>query len=418
MSTTLLQYLQAPNPEVRSFCRPGTVTINQSWSEVTGWREWREFNTSTLLSCYGSILNKEVPEEWLPSISPELTQLETEVWDEDSLRLLLARSINAQVNAALAIAYRLLYKDREKPVEIRGGGFATSHQETDFRFYPDWAAVRPSTTRHHYTNLCPGETKVGAKWTSWDSNLAHYDDVWRQGQTYAGNLCKTRYGYILTEEELVVFRVRTEKIESGIAKDRERRSTRHATDAASHVRRVSGMSQLSSISSGMSHLSISEYVETLSDVEYGPIEYRSLKWSDSGERMTVKLALFWLLMLASVPGGSKSVGEEYPPLDSWEEISGGYIHTSTGLRSHKLPGGAAVLNPRETSTPDLQQRSAETFIEDVKKIGHNKGEGWKLTLKDGSRLTMNQPRLRSSRNGKWYKVAKTGIDSYKWVEDH
>uniref|UniRef100_A0A093VY63 Uncharacterized protein n=1 Tax=Talaromyces marneffei PM1 TaxID=1077442 RepID=A0A093VY63_TALMA len=295
MSTTLLQYLQAPNPEVRSF----------------------------------------LPEEWLPSISPELTQLETEVWDEDSLRLLLARSINAQVNAALAIAYRLLYKDREKPVEIRGGGFATSHQETDFRFYPDWAAVRPSTTRHHYTNLCPGETKVGAKWTSWDSNLAHYDDVWRQGQTYAGNLCKTRYGYILTEEELVVFRVRTEKIESGIAKDRERRSTRHATDAASHVRRVS--------------------------------EYRSIKWSDSGERMTVKLALFWLLMLASVPGGSKSVGEEYPPLDSWEEISGGYIHTSTGLRSHKLPRGAAVLNPRETSTPDLQQRSAETFIEDVKK---------------------------------------------------
>jgi hypothetical protein len=351
MSITLLQYLQLPNPKIESYCKPGTVTINRSWSAVTGLKEWKEFNMNILLSCYGGILNAPVPDAWLPSVSPGLTGLEEEVWDEDSLRLLLARSLNPEVNAALAVAYRLLYEDREDPVEIRGGGVATRHQDTDFRFYPDWAAIRPSVRQHDhncYINLCPGETKVAAKWQSWAEKLPHYNNVWRQGQTYAGVVCKTRYGWLLTDEELVVFRIQTQKIEAGLAKERSRRATPHSS--ASHNRRISETSQLSSISSGMSDLSISDYIESNSNVEYGPIQYRSIPWSRNNGKMTIKLALFWILMLASVPETSKSVESGYPPLDSCIETSKGYIHTSTGLRSRTKPKNAVILDKMEFLT--------------------------------------------------------------------
>lgn len=123
-------------------------------------------------------------------------------------------------------------------------------------------------------------------------------------------------------------------------------------------------------------------------------------------------------MLASVPNTSKSVECEYPPLDSWVETSSGYFHTSTGLRSHKLPKGAVVLDMREHLTPESHHRSKEIFIEDVRKIRHDKREGWALTLNDDRRIKMEQPRLRSNANGRWYRVTKTGIDSFKWMDEH
>lgn len=118
--------------------------------------------------------------------------------------------------------------------------------------------------------------------------------------------------------------------------------------------------------------------------------------------MTVKLALFLLRVLASVPGTSKMVESGYPPLDSWIETTDGYTHFSTGRLRKRLPRDVIILdNPID----DM----ATIYVEDVGDINHEKRNGWILTTHDGQRIVMTDtPRLRRREHGEWYHLKKTG----------
>ena len=104
------------------------------------------------------------------------------------------------------------------------------------------------------------------------------------------------------------------------------------------------------------------YGEGLSDssawhygnVEYHPIEFKSIPWDESGEgKLTVKLALWWLHMMAAAPGCDTSVKTEYPPLNSWSTSSDGKCrHSSTGVLANKPP----LDQPTEPSTSASQRR--------------------------------------------------------------
>lgn len=81
---------------------------------------------------------------------------------------------------------------------------------------PDWAGVLRDSTQQRTSSILPGDTKVGSKWSSRDIQVGDVDSVYlakdwleplKQVFTYCREL-KVRYGYIITEKELVVIRIR------------------------------------------------------------------------------------------------------------------------------------------------------------------------------------------------------------------
>lgn len=112
-------------------------------------------------------------------------------------------------------------------VEMTAGGDAEGH---GVAHKPDWAGIRTfdSGDCRKTHNILPGDTKLSYKWTSeqivpkrLDEKDANKGWLWplRQLFTYCLNL-KTRYGYIITDKEVVVFRIRTppERLQQGQSK--------------------------------------------------------------------------------------------------------------------------------------------------------------------------------------------------------
>lgn len=291
----------------------------------------------------------------------------------------------AQVTAALHESYKYCYGDKEDPIEIRPGGFAKIQHNNSFQ--ADWAGVRSSVVQPNYRsywNLCPGIVKVASKWKSGDNHATGWEEPWSQIQTCCGVYWRTRYGYVLTDEELVVVRVRAAE-------------TAGANAPA-----------------------------------FAPLEFRRIAYSAHGKgRMTVKLALWFLHMIASAPGTETVIKCFYLPLHSYIKLkSGGYRHSSTGLGKTILPKDAAVYDPASTShavdDPAAREReraeihASEVYCEDVRKVKWIKEEQqWLIkTFQHGSGYYIpGTPRFRSKKDGRWYHLRHNRSDEYDWILD-
>ena len=315
-TTTLLEYLALPNPELDcSKSSTGANTFNASWDPITGLEDWADFNYEKLMLSYGHVLLQQVPS--LPETSPPLTKLTRKIVTEKTFEGVLERAIMPNVSAALRVAWPLCYSnhDPDDIAEIGKGDLARrGTTEEDDRYYADWAGVREyETTNFGYKNLCPGETKLASKWSTSKEGRRRtdYASPFNQTQTYCGRQWGVRHGYIITTEELVVIRVSKESIGPGLAASRAVRNASHqASDHLSHSRTFS----TETISSGFQAMSLdtgSSYKDdTNPNIEYGPLLFKSIPWSAAGKRtVTVKLALWWLHMETKK---DLSVQEAYP----------------------------------------------------------------------------------------------------------
>ncbi|KAK2875347.1 hypothetical protein FQN49_001665 [Arthroderma sp. PD_2] len=427
MATTLLEYLTEPNPNIdstRSLEGPPTKIEPKEDIMVIDWEDFTHENLIT---------------------SPPVQPIECEIFDEDSLDHLLTRSVVSLVNESLKIAWGELYPEYSHlAIDMTRGGRARGSvnipsvprlpdgaqepsQNTDEGpSFPDWAGVQIDPASGAYINRCPGDTKLSTKWGSVkDKRKGHYYWPYAQLIKYCGENWNTRYGYLITQEELVVLRISRSMIPSGIAMKRSPRkivaqSSRTAEQGStvfvsssppairspiagssaqqSHMRHLSATSvssamsidQLSvrprrtSITTSLASLSMSEAsdnvtgsdqatssVQVLSSQsykddgmggEYRPVEMKSIPWSNSGPgKLTVKLALWWIHMMAAAPGCDITVGPGYPALDSWVLRDGVYHHITTGIVAKKLPGTANIISPRQASrgpvTPPRQWSS-------------------------------------------------------------
>ena len=179
------------------------------------------------------------------------------------------------------------------------------------------------------------------------------------------------YGYLITQEELVVLRVSKQTIDPGIASTCSRRdhqlsgpynigNAEAQRQPQTHQRVVSdsstsmpmslddpsndGKRSRDSNSRRESSKIDSSYQPHYGSEEYNPIEFKSIPWDESGKgKLTVKLALWWLHMMAAAPGCNTSVETEYPSLHSWSTLSDGKCrHSSTGIVSNKPPLGRST----------------------------------------------------------------------------
>lgn len=313
-----------------------------------------------------------------PDVDPPLTSLETRIFDEDSLEHLISRAIVPTVNYSLEHAWKYLYPRDVCPQVTRGGRAKKSASE-DKRLYPDWAGVHDSfKTELGFKNICPGDTKLSTKWASKEpvkEKLSYYFPM-QQIQEYCGGAWNVRYGYLITQAELVVFRISKEEIGPGIASTRSKRDHQFSVPGnfgnvelqrqrQPHQRVVSDTSTRTPMSVDeegngnpssprASSKEDRSYQPHHGSVEYNPIEFKSIPWDESGKgKLTVKLALWWLHMMAAAPGCDTSVKTEYPPLDSWSTSSDGKSrHSSTGVVANKPPLG----RPTEPSTSASQRR--------------------------------------------------------------
>ncbi|KKZ62164.1 hypothetical protein EMCG_03363 [[Emmonsia] crescens] len=289
--------------------------------------------------------------------------------------------------------------------------------------YPDWAGAVKIGDQTGYVNRCPGDTKLAEKWESTMSRekIQFYWPI-AQVLKYCSETWGTRYGYLINQQEVVVIRFSRERIGSGIALTRpvrgalpqqgpplsgshqrndsrmsassqmqmDDRSPQHSHQSSqqgpshsqSHHRnlslasatslmsiddRSSGRSHQSSPSSGArdgSPSTTSSYHDTSRNLECQPVEIMRIPWENHGPgKLTIKLALWWIHMLAGA-GNDIHIGHEYPPLHSWRAVDGGYQHTSTGEIIGTKPTSGNILDnhsPQRPTTPQNQGGSISSL---------------------------------------------------------
>ena len=217
--------------------------------------------------------------------------------DEDSLEPLLIKWNHSVVSEALAKAQSFLNGMHDPIYMVRGGQAESPYPGKNWK--PDWGCVRRSQLESpsKRKNLLPGDSKVSAKWSS---KLIETGEIvysrrsrdWMRPISQIYSYCarnNTRYGYIITDTELVAVRIRL-----GQQYDLQT-SFDTATSAPKPMKSV--------------------IVRARTE---GVLEYKAIPWADgrngargNSKRMTINLALWWLHLIAT---GKTGIGEDYGSL--------------------------------------------------------------------------------------------------------
>lgn len=331
---TIISELCRPNPTIDDRnTRPGANTSNPHWPSVTGWNLWREFNPARMYHLYKDLLKKAWRD---PTRDLKLTLSDLEIWDEDGFEHgVLTKFIMPSVNSALSKAY----EGDARGFDLGRAGRSAINPDSDQRYRPDWTLGSSACRLPNgfYINYLPGETKLAIKWQStfYPNRPHHWKGPVEQLQHYCLEL-GARYGFIITNQELVVFRCREQAIgPSGMAN----RPTRGQPVPAGHYREQSGSSDIADMLHDTSLAS--EYEPPANAGEFHPIEYQVIPWANAGgdgkTRFTVRSALFFLSLMASK--GPVDIQTDYAPLDSWyfDQDQGHFKHNTTGKVSRTMP---------------------------------------------------------------------------------
>ncbi|KAL2042907.1 hypothetical protein N7G274_004667 [Stereocaulon virgatum] len=214
------------------------------------------------------------------------------------------------------------------------GGQGTFSGSAKYR--PDWAGIqsRPqqSNTARQDTrskNILPGDTKVSTKWSSHDIvsgpvQSEYTTKDWLRPLMQVYTYCvkaNARYGYIITDKELVAIRVRP-----NVDTD-DSQPTNDSQDSWKDVALPQEDPQKAQSNFQEATL-LPEYDESNGSMPSSPtlaqmcddgrLEYKAIPWSNAKTRdprrrndLTVNLALWWLHIMASV---SSNIQDQYPPL--------------------------------------------------------------------------------------------------------
>ena len=372
----LLDYLKNENPVlVCDKCPSGANTSSKPKTYLTPGRidKWEDFDYDSLRSIYGGALHRVLKREFACKDFSTIPRVPfREVSDEDSLETLLTKWNQSVISEALSVAQQCLYKPpTTKIIYMAKGGQACFSESTKYR--PDWAGIQPRPSQHNGANadsrsknVLPGDTKVSTKWSSRDivsgpvqSEYTRKDWLRPLNQVYTYCVkANARYGYIITDKELVAIRIRPnlDTDDSQPTNDsqdswQEFVSTQEDSQRAQASFRETTLSWEHDESND-SALSSPTLAHMCDD---GRLEYKAISWSNAKSRdprrcddLTVNLALWWLHIMASV---SSNIKEQYPPLKEvaqpsfFGEENSSFVlsETSENLRP-KLP-----IRPRKRS---------------------------------------------------------------------
>ncbi|KAK7191785.1 hypothetical protein PSPO01_02234 [Paraphaeosphaeria sporulosa] len=219
MAQTLLDYLRQQNPTLGQIHHKSgsTNTKNSQYKVPQRVARWEGFDSGTLQKMYPILLNRVRTRDAL-GFRPVDLQVKGENGGFSDVVYCWNREIVVR-----ALEETREYIRHGDLVYMVRGEKARHPQGATKGFRPDWAAIlldadgkaRGSSP----TNFLPGETKYSEKWRSaWvevgdfkhmfnsQNELPEWFKPLAQVFTYCYHL-KTRYAYIITDEELVLFRV-------------------------------------------------------------------------------------------------------------------------------------------------------------------------------------------------------------------
>ncbi|KAI1330262.1 hypothetical protein F5Y16DRAFT_396554 [Xylariaceae sp. FL0255] len=234
---TLYDYLVRPNPAIQL---QECLTESPYYTKSTRYpvpryiRKWTEFNATTIQKLFNQRLKRALDNESSLHDFSHIHASYCRIHDEDSLEALLVKSNQSIILESLEHTSQDLllqgvsmvrggqaqlyhtWRDRAKTdPKVRPEGVAKMRS----KWCPDWAGL---VDVHGNNNILPGDTKLSRNWRSEDlkdfigkrGQRALKDDstpsvLWpiRQLLHYCIE-SHMRYGYIITDEELVIMRIR------------------------------------------------------------------------------------------------------------------------------------------------------------------------------------------------------------------
>lgn len=231
MKESLLDYLKHQSPPL-SVSRPEKNketatkdnTKNSQYIAPRYIKRWEDFNLANLVEMYSQVLGHEQERPSCPAIDP----IFRDVWNEDAVGSFICDWNSRVVCHALGETQEQLGQT-ERMWMVRGC-FAQKVESPSRPYGPDWAGIctleeepqKNIEDRGQKKSLLPGDTKISTKWNFCDGLE---DGTIKEGKTefptdrrpswflpvvqiftYCYRL-KARYGYLITDKELLAVRV-------------------------------------------------------------------------------------------------------------------------------------------------------------------------------------------------------------------
>ncbi|KAH8724052.1 hypothetical protein GQ44DRAFT_728040 [Phaeosphaeriaceae sp. PMI808] len=255
---------------------------NFQWEPVEGFEIFTELTLETFERLYGDVIEHKFEAKDLP-IPHKLLPIEKEIWSERELEQdPLKRHILPKVNSVWIVAYKYVKTKNHSKEFDYPPAIVCGTKEPSGGPVPGWIGKQTGC----HALLC-GETKLSTVFKTQNIINMSTDDCLQkpvEQYLYYCIIKSTRYGFVVTNEELVVLRIHGEELENGIASQRPRRTV-------PSPRYSLGSSPLAS-----STLAIFLYSNSKPQRSPKGIEYRVIKWS-AKKGLTVCLSLFWLTLM-------------------------------------------------------------------------------------------------------------------------
>jgi hypothetical protein len=207
---SLMSYLQhGPTALPRGMSQAGTNTRNRRYGARNirnNFGFWATFNLNTIQQQYGALLAAaQITDEPFPTSPPQLVNSETAV------RSRVGFYLTARVRRSLRCGFAHLTQTNQlgnmSVVDYGVGTLA----ETIEDFIPDTAYFDPQLPAGNCPNRVPGDIKPSWKWSSSLRFQENTMNEFKQALSQVNFYMKqhhARYGYILTDRELVAIRRR------------------------------------------------------------------------------------------------------------------------------------------------------------------------------------------------------------------
>ncbi|KAL1905195.1 hypothetical protein Sste5344_009039 [Sporothrix stenoceras] len=327
---TLLSVLTSRNPHLDTSKVPwGPNTELDLDFEPLGWVPWVEFSYDNLTEIFREQLKARYDDSSTNNVSA--LPLDLEICNEHTLELALHRFIMPTVNHCLNVSSKRTHY---------GSGSRCTHPTAK----PDWSCIG----RGAYHNYVPGDTKLSAKFdpSMHDTDFTEWQKVVGQVMSYQAKFA-SRYGFIITDDVLVVMRISCERTGPGIAASRTKRvalSFDHSYDGDD---------------TSFANTTASFIDDQPVNWEMNSPEYAIVRWDAHGsKRLTIKLAL-WCLAMMAVKGGN-SIDCSYPALNSWRIEGDRYTHNASGASKTRLGHRDVVQGLDPEAISDWQYAEEET----------------------------------------------------------
>lgn len=322
---TILEALTRPGPLLDAHeVRPGPNTTAVDGAVAPdGWVPWAEFNYNNLTNIFSGQLRGRYrgPSRDDANALP----LDLRICNEETLQAAFLRFLMPTVNCCLD--------------GLDGGCHYGPGTRCPAAVKPDWSCI----AHGQYVNYVPGDTKLGAKFSpdmiksDLDNDIEEWRKVLAQVTHYMAHF-SSRYGFIITDMDLVVLRIsrlRTGHVFGGTGR-RPRRSA---------IYYVANYTLHDDADSSFANTTASYADDNPVNWDFEPPDYAVIPWGEHRPgRLTVKLALWCLAMMAA--NGGCDIDYSYPALDSWrKEHSSKYVHNASGATKKRAGRHDKVEGP-------------------------------------------------------------------------